>query len=237
MELLCSQRWEVSRASSEANLLNALRLNAMEYGLIRQLDLSFDNSFLFAFYHHIYWRQSELVQKLANKVPQSDHHLNSYYNELSQFYYGLSGEYHNLAHTMDPHSVTHSDLQTPELLNADLQIILETGLIPKVLQQAPQEVNNMLQSPASLETYMQEINLVDGAMRQIPALTNNPNKTPSFMRQLEFLKYFYNQVHILLNEYHNPPPPRQHPAIAPRVDYGAGYNGQQAVNNAPAMHS
>ena len=237
MELLCSQRWEVSQASSEANLLNALRLNTMEYGLVRQLDLSFDNSFLFAFYHRIYWRQSNLVQNLANEVVQSDDHLNSYYNELSQFYYGLSGEYHNLAHTVDPYSVAHTDLQTPELLNEDLQIVLVTGLIPKGLQQAPQEVNNMLQSPASLKIYMQEINAVDGVIRKIPALTNNPNKTPSFMRQLECLKYFYNRVHTLLNEYHNPPPPGQHPEIAPRVDYGPGYNGQQGVNNVPALHS
>ncbi len=243
MEWLRLQRWEVSRASSEAGFLNALRLNSMEYGLVRQLDLSFDDSPLLAFYSRMYWRQSESLQNLANEVSQSDYYLTCYYNELAQFYYALSDGYYSLAYSVDPHSVSHTDLKTPELLGADLQTILETGLIPRGLQQAPQEVKRMLQSQTSLKAYKQEIDMVDGALQKIPALVSNPNKSHSFVQQLECLKYFYNQVHTSLNTYYNPLPAIQYSEIMPRVADGNGHelnNRQQdypppVVNNTRAM--
>ncbi len=205
MELLRSNRLEVSQSSEDGELLFRLNLGTVEYDLLRRADLSYNNPDLAALQYRSYLRLCWLVQSQAHQnnhqLPSKDGDLAGMYSQqLADLYYSWSSSYLNLAMSLD-RSFNGHDVNTGELLVNDFKVIQDSGLLMITFQNDFENVSRVLSQESSIGDYKRRCTEVDWAIKQVKE--SFTHKGDLYIYQLTALRNFYNQCQYLAGKYHS----------------------------------
>ena len=209
-------RPEVSRPSSEYELLANLRQGTDEYTLIRGADLSFEDPVLAAYHYRSYthWHDALCSQ------PRYDHYLSFYHDALGQLYQDLSAQYRDLACYLDP-SVQNQNIYDSRIVLWDKQIGQTTCLPLLLFEYNPQHLGGVLQERSSLREYEAAMARIQTVINMLPASVKNTRRGDFFHDQLCYLYAFYGGVREVVSQYQHmfsmPTPESAHIGVSGQV--------------------
>lgn len=203
MEMLRSDRLEISQPSEDGELLSRIQMGTVEYDLIRRVDLSYNRSDLTALQYRSYLRLCWSTRQESNqngRQPTKDEYFVGLYNQqLANLYYFWAENYLNLTMRLEP-SFNWQDVDGKEVLTNDFHKIQNSGLLMVTFKTDSEKIAQTFRERLSAEAYKERCFKVDWAAKQVEE--SHTDKAAAYLYQLSALRKFYDQCHSMIGEYH-----------------------------------